>query len=185
MGRVEEAGKAAEKVIATADKVLPDGNQRADLKAEAGLIVAQGLLSRNELDAAYTRFKTVVAINKGSYGAEAKYNMAYVRHLQKRYRDAEKEVFALAKDFGGYKHWISKAFILLGDVYLQLDDRFQAKTALQGVIDHSDEPDLVADARRRLDAINASEIQQTTPTPKEELEVPLDGGNPTNDGTDQ
>jgi TolA-binding protein len=184
LGRVEESGKMGEKVAATADKALPDGNQRADLKAEAGLATAQGMLYRNELDAAYTKFKAVVAMNKGALGAEAKYNMAYVRHLQKKYRDAEKEVFALAKDFGGYKHWISKGFILLGDVYLQLDDRFQAKAALQGVIDHSDEPDLVAEARRRLDAINASEIQQTTPTPQEPIEVPLDGGN-TNDGKDQ
>lgn len=185
LGRVEDAGKVAEKVAASADKVLPDGNQRADLKAEAGLAMALGLLSRNELDVAYTKFKTVAASNKASFGAEAKYNMAYVRHLQMKYSDAEKEVFALAKDFGGYKHWISKAFILLGDVYLQLDDRFQAKTALQGVIDHSDEPDLVAEARRRLDAINASKVEQNTPAPEEEIEVPLDGGNPINDGKDQ
>jgi TolA-binding protein len=182
---VEEAGKVAEKVIPTADKVLPDGNQRADLKAEAGLAVARGLLYRNELDAAYTKFKAVSTGNKGALGAEAKYHMAYVRHLQKKYRDAEKEVFALAKEFGPYKHWISKAFILLGDVYLQLDDRFQAKTALQSVIDHSDEPELVAEARQRLDAINASEIQQTTPTPQEDIEIPLDGGSKPNDGKDQ
>jgi TolA-binding protein len=185
LGRVEEAGKVAEKVIPTADKVLPDGNQRADLKAEAGLAVARGLLYRNELDAAYTKFKAVSTGNKGALGAEAKYHMAYVRHLQKKYRDAEKEVFALAKEFGPYKHWISKAFILLGDVYLQLDDRFQAKTALQSVIDHSDEPELVAEARQRLDAINASEIQQTTPTPQEVIEIPLDGGSKPNDGKDQ
>ena len=185
LGRVEEAGKVAEKVVPTADKVLPDGNQRADLKAEAGLTIAHGLLSRNELDGAFTKFKAVAAANKGIIGAEAKYHMAYVRHLQKKYRDAEKEVFALAKDFGAYKHWVSKAFILLGDVYLQLDDRFQAKAALQGVIDHSDEPELVAEARQRLDAINASEIQQTTPTPQEDMEVPMDGGNKPNDGKDQ
>jgi hypothetical protein len=43
----------------------------------------------------------------------------------------------------------------------------------------------VAEARQRLDAINASEIQQTTPTPQEDIEIPLDGGSKPNDGKDQ
>ncbi len=70
--------------------------------------------------------------------------MAYVRFLQEKYSDAEKEVFDLVKKYPAYDHWKAKAFILLGDVYVQLDDRFQAKATLQAVIDNSTEPELVA-----------------------------------------
>jgi hypothetical protein len=43
------------------------------------------------------------------------------------------------------------------------------------VIDNSEDPELVAQARQRLQAINASEVQQTTPTPQEDLVVPMPG----------
>jgi hypothetical protein len=58
-------------------------------------------------------------------------------------------------------------------VYVQLNDRFQAKATLQSVIDHVQEPELVAQAQQRLDAINASEVQQLAPPAQDELELPL------------
>ncbi|MEO8591539.1 MAG: tetratricopeptide repeat protein [Flavobacteriales bacterium] len=166
LGRMDEAAVAAEKVAANADA-------NADLKAEANLVVAKGLLEKGDNDAAFTKFKSVSTGSSNALGAEAKYYMAYVRHLQAKYRDAEKEVFDLAKKYPAYDHWKARAFILLGDIYVQLDDRFQAKATLQAVIDNCTEPDLVAQARQRLDTINASEVPQTAPTPQEELEVPL------------
>lgn len=172
LGRMAEAGAAAEKVAANSDAT-------ADLKAEAGLMAAKGALDANDLDAAFTKFKAITANSSNALGAEAKYSMAYVRHLQGKYRDAEKEVFDLVKKYPAYDHWKARAFILLGDVYVQLDDRFQAKATLQAVIDNSTEPELVAQARERLDAINASEVQQTTPTPQEDLLVPMPGSDNT------
>ncbi|MBL7964068.1 MAG: tetratricopeptide repeat protein [Flavobacteriales bacterium] len=168
LGRTDEAATAAEKVLANT-------NAREDLKAEAGLVVAHGMLARNELDVAYTRFKAVATVSKNAFGAEAKYHMAYVRHLQKKYREAEQEVFDLVQKFPSYDFWKAKSFILLGDVYIQLDDRFQAKATLQSVIDHSTDPALVAEARRRLETITASEVQQNTPAPPQEITVPMPG----------
>ncbi|MFT3883896.1 MAG: tetratricopeptide repeat protein [Flavobacteriales bacterium] len=164
LGRNDEAAAVGERLLKN-----PDAN--ADLKAEAGLAVAQGLLDKNDLEQAYAKFKTVSA-NKAAIGAEAKYGMAYVRYLQKKYRDAEKEVFDLVQKFPSYDHWKAKGFILLGDVYVQLDDRFQARTTLQSVIDHCDEPDLVEQARARLAQINAPAANGAS-APAEELTVPM------------
>lgn len=169
LGRTAEAAQAAEKVAA-------NSNSTGDLKAEAGLVVANGLLASGDLEGAFSRFKSIANNSRNAWGAEAKYHCAYVKHLQKKYRDAEKEVFDLVQKFPSYDHWKAKAFILLGDVYLQLDDRFQAKATLQSVIDNCTEADLVAEAQRRLDAINASEVQQITPAPKDSLEITLPGG---------
>lgn len=163
--RTDAAGVAAEKVLKNADA-------NADLRHEAGLVSALAMLGRNELDGAYTKFKNVAKDSKNATGAEAKYNMAYIRHLQKKYKDAETEVFDLAKKFPSYDYWKAKGFILLADVYVQLDDRFQAKSTLQSVIDHSDSPELVEEARRRLAVIEQSEVEPT-PAPST--------GNDTND----
>lgn len=166
LGRSDEAATAAEKVAA-------NPTAQADLKAEAGLLVAHGFLARNDTEGAYTKFKAISSAITNAYGAEAKYHMAYIRHLQKQYRKAESEVFDLVKRYPSYDHWKARAFILLGDVYVQLDDRFQAKATLQSVINNSKEPELVAQAQARLDAINASELPQVAPPAQEEMEVPL------------
>lgn len=168
LGRVEEAATAAGRVAANA-------NATTDLKAEAGIAAAKDQLDRNALDQAYDAYKAVSTASLNQFGAEAKFHQAYIRHLQKRYRDAEKEVFELVQRYPAYDHWKARAFILLGDVYVQLDDRFQAKATLQSVVDNSTEPELVAQARQRLEAINASEAVQTTPTPQDSIEVPLPG----------
>jgi TolA-binding protein len=166
LGRMAEAGEVATRVTANVQAT-------ADLKAEAGLVAAHGALVNNDTDAAYTKFKAVSTASTNHLGAEAKYHMAYVRHLQGQYRKAETEVFELVKRYPSYDHWKARAFILLGDVYVQLGDRFQAKATLQSVIDNVQEPELVAQARERLEAINASEVPQApTPSP-EELTVPL------------
>lgn len=166
--RTDAAGVAAEKVLKN-----PDAN--ADLKHEAGLVAALALLGRNELDGAYTRFKAVARDSKNATGAEAKYNMAYIRHLQKKYTDAETEVFDLAKKFPSYDYWKAKGFILLADVYVQLDDRFQAKSTLQSVIDHCDSPELVEEARRRMSIIEQSEVPPAAPG-GDQQEIDLNGG---------
>ncbi len=166
LGRDEDAAAAAENVLANSDA-------NADQKAEAGLVAAKGQLAKGQNDQAYDRFKNVAKSSTNELGAEAKFNMANIRHLQAKYKDAEKEVFELVQRYPAYDHWKARAFILLGDVYVQLGDNFQAKATLQSVIDNSEEPEIVAQARQRLQAIEQGELQQTTPTPQEEMEVPI------------
>ncbi|MBK6543442.1 MAG: tetratricopeptide repeat protein [Flavobacteriales bacterium] len=171
LGRIDEAADAASKVIAE-----PGANN--DLKAEAGLLQGRKAMEANSLDDAYVKFKAVVTASTSEAGAEAKYHMAYVRYMQGKYTDTEKEVFDLVKKYPSYEDWKARGFILLADAYVQLNDRFQAKATLQSVIDHVSDPELVAQARTRLDTILASEVQQTTPAPQEEIEAPIDESNP-------
>ena len=66
---------------------------------------------------------------------------------------------------------------LLGDVYVQLNDLFQARATLQSVIDNCREPDLVAEARQRLDTINASQApREKSKAEGDEITIPLPGG---------
>lgn len=171
LGRITEAAAAAEKVVASTQA-------NADLKSEANILIARNLADRGELDAAYAKFKAVATGSTTARGAEAKYNMAYIRHLQAQYRKAETEIFELAQKFPSHDHWKAKAFILLGDVYVQLNDLFQARATLQSVIDNCREPELVAQARQRLDAINASQAPRDQPAPGSGTdELILPGGN--------
>ena len=156
--------------------MIANEDATADLKAEVGLAIGQGAINDNDLDAAYTRYKGIASSSNNAFGAEAAYRMAYVRYLQKRYKDAEKEVFSMVKKFPSYDHWKAKAFILLGDIYVGMDDLFQAKATLQSVIDHCAEPELVTEASERLANITeAAEPTGTGTVPDEENTVPMPG----------
>ncbi len=174
MRSLRELGRTTDAAVA-GGRVAANGQATADLKAEAGLLAAKVKLDAGDYDGAYTAFLAVSKVSVNQLGAEAKFHQAYVRHLQTRYRDAEKEVFELVGRYPAYDHWKARSFILLGDVYVQLDDRFQAKATLQSVIDNSTEPELVAQARQRLDAIMAGEAPKTISTPGEEITIPLPG----------
>ena len=167
--RTAEAAEAAKAVLANTDAT-------ADLRAEAGLALGLGAINDNDLDAAYTRFKGVAAASNNALGAEAAFHMAYVRYLQKRYTDAESEVFSLVKKFAAYDHWKARAFILLGDIYVGLDDLFQARATLQSVVDHSTEPELVSQAAERLANITEATGPEDAGTdPIEEEAIPMPG----------
>ncbi|MFZ1616034.1 MAG: tetratricopeptide repeat protein, partial [Flavobacteriales bacterium] len=166
--RIPEAAAAAQKVLANTDA-------NEDLKAEAGLAVALASVNNNDLDAAYTRYKSIAGSSKNAWGAEAAYQKAYVRFLQKKYADAEKDVFDLVKKFPSYDHWKARSFILLGDVYMGMNDPFQAKATLQSVIDHCAEPDLVADASARLAQVNAATATPSGTVAPDDNTVPMPG----------
>jgi TolA-binding protein len=152
-----------------AQKVANNEDAGTDVKTEAGLVIGRAAIANNELDAAYTRFKGLAKPANGAYGAEAAYWMAYVRYLQGRYKDGENEVFDLAKKYPSYDHWKAKAFILLGDIYVGMEDLFQARATLQSVIDNCAEPDLVEQAALRLANITeAAEPKDTEGTNDEE-----------------
>jgi TolA-binding protein len=169
LGRVDEAAAAAEKVVANS---LSD----ADLRSEANILIARSLADKGDLDAAFAKFKAVASGSSTARGAEAKYNMAYIRHLQTQYRKAETEIFELAQKFPSHDHWKARAFILLGDVYVQLNDLFQARATLQSVIDNCKEPELVDQARQRLDAINASQAPREQVVPgSDDITIPMPG----------
>ncbi|MDX9750032.1 MAG: tetratricopeptide repeat protein [Flavobacteriales bacterium] len=169
MGRPAEAADAARTVLDNPDAA-------ADIKAEAGLVLAHGELAREQYDAAYTAFRNVSQASTTATGAEAKFHQCYIRHLQGRHADAEKEVFELVQRYPAHDHWKARAFIVLGEAYAAMGDIFQAEATLRSVIDNSLEPELVAQARQRLDAILAAEAgPEAPPTAPDAPEVPMPG----------
>ncbi|MCX7696592.1 MAG: tetratricopeptide repeat protein [Bacteroidales bacterium] len=92
-------------------------------------------------------------------GAMATYYLAYIYYKENKYTDAENTVFDLINKYASYEDWVARAFILLGDVYTATGNYYQAKFALQSVIDNYQGEDLVNEAREKLK--NVIEIEQS------------------------
>ena len=80
-------------------------------------------------------------------------------------------MYFLLQNFGSYGEWRARGFILLGDVYLGMEDPFQAKATWQSVIDHHKGENLVLVAQQKLDALIQLEKEESS---VEEEEIELD-----------
>jgi predicted negative regulator of RcsB-dependent stress response len=70
---------------------------------------------------------------------------------------AEKSALAVIKETGSYDNWVTKSYILLGDIFMQQKDYFNAKATYESVAKNSVIPELKSEAQQKLDKAIAEE----------------------------
>ncbi|MEP6681701.1 MAG: tetratricopeptide repeat protein [Parafilimonas sp.] len=141
--------------LANAHDLLQQKGIASDDKAMANLIIAKNYQNNNQLNEATDAYKAVVSTGKSEYAAEARYRLAEILYLQKSFKDAEKAGFDVINKAGSYDYWITKAYILLGDVYLKELDYFNAEATLRSVVQNASDATLKQEAQQKLDAVLA------------------------------
>jgi TolA-binding protein len=121
-----------------------------DDKAIANLVLGKSAQVNNKLDEALTAFKAVAAVNKSAWGAEARYEIANIYFAQNNLSAAEKAGMEVIRVTASYDYWVAKAYILLGDIYMQQKDYFNAKATYQSVADNVTIPELKVEAQNKL-----------------------------------
>ena len=130
-----------EKTIATDDKMM------------ANLIVAKVNQNDGKLDEAATAYKQVIALGKTEFSAEASYRIAEILYLQDKRKDAEAAAFNCIKQFGSYEYWLTKSYILLGDIYFKEKDLFNAEATYKSIAENSTIEELQKEAKQKLAAL--------------------------------
>jgi TolA-binding protein len=152
--------------LPNAQDLLQQKDIASDDKAMASLIIAKNYQNNNQLNEASDAYKTVVATGKSEYSAEARYHIAEILLQQNNLKDAEKAGFDVINKAGSYDYWITKAYILLGDVYLKEQDYFNAEATLRSVVQNATDAQLKQDAQQKLDEVlsekskNSKVVQQ-------------------------
>lgn len=90
-----------------------------DDKSIAYLVLGKSQQVNNDCAAAIASFKSCAAINKTAWGAEARYEIANCQFKQNNLTAAEKAALAVIKETGSYDLWVTKSYILLGDIFMQ------------------------------------------------------------------
>lgn len=70
--------------------------------------------------------------------------------------ECEKRIYAFADSKTSQSYWLGKAFVLLGDIYLDRNDQFQARATYQSIIDGYSPADdgIVDEAKDRIKKLN-------------------------------
>ena len=99
---------------------------------------------------AITAFKSAAAINKSAWGAEARYEIANCYFEMDNTSAAEKAALAVIKETGSYDEWVTKSYILLGDIFMKQKDYFNAKATYESVSKNASIAELRAIAATKL-----------------------------------
>lgn len=127
-----------EKGIATDDKLM------------ANMVIAKSYQLSNKLDDALAAYKNVIIIGKSEFSAEAQYRIAEILLQKLKFVDAEKAGFEVIKKYGSYEYWVTKSYLLLGDVYFAQKDYFNAEATFKSVAENATFPELKKEAQEKL-----------------------------------
>lgn len=149
--------KKWEEAVDNARELLKEKNTSADDKVLAYMATARALQNKGQYTEAIQDFRNVININKASFAAEARYEIAACYYSLNDLKNADKAAFETINKSGSYDYWITKAYILLGDIYFKQKDYFNAKATLQSVVDNSRITDLKNEASEKLKSVTNAE----------------------------
>ena len=112
--------------------------------------------SRSEVAEARKIYDMLAADVSNVEGAESAYRVIEALFVEGNHDESEKRIYALADSKTPHSYWLGKAFILLGDIYVQRNDLFQAKATYRSVVDGYTPADdgIVAEAQSKLEKLN-------------------------------
>ena len=125
----------------------------------ASMVVAKNHQLGNEAEPAIGAYKQVIAAGKSEYAAEAQYRIAEILLQQNKLAEAEKAAFEVIKKMGSYDHWVTRSYILLGDVFVQQKDWFNAEATFKSIVENATIAELKTEAQQKLDKVLAEKAK--------------------------
>ena len=140
-----------------AKELLTKKGLSTDDKSVAFLVLGKSQQATNDCASAVASFKSCAAINKSAWGAEARYELAHCQFDMNNFSGAEKSAMATIKETSSYDIWVTKSYILMGDIFMQKKDYFNAKATYQSVAQNSTIAEIKTEAQQKLDNAIAEE----------------------------
>jgi len=147
-----------------ADLILERGAVNVNSENKANLYKGKAAYAQGNYDDAVDAFLTTTNSAKDVNGAEAQYLIGEVFYQQGRYRESINTLIDLAKAYGSFEEWIGRAFLLIADNYVALEEYYQAQATLNSLIEKSPLSFIVEQAKERLKQVEQSaNARQATP----------------------
>jgi TolA-binding protein len=141
----------------SAKQLLARKGISTDDKSVAFLVLGKSQQVNNDCSTAIGSFKSCAGINKSAWGAEARYEIANCQFSLHNLSAAEKAAQAVIRETGSYDYWVTKAYILLGDIFMEQKDYFNAKATYESVALNSGIPELKTEAQQKFERVKEAE----------------------------
>jgi len=152
-------------------------------RAEVAYYIAKSAFAANENDVALQYFNDVINLTDDQRAAEARYRIAYIYYLQRDLDFAQEIAFNANREIAGYPYWLGKNVILLGDIFVEKKDYFNARASLESIVEnYKKDDDVLKEATEKLATLDQLESRESRVVPDaqpsgEDLEMEdSDGG---------
>lgn len=139
-------------------------NKKANTEeqATASYYLGKVYYRENNLSSALVAFTKVSEKSDNNQAAESRYLIAEILYKQNKKQEAEDQCNAANEANAAYPFWIAKSLILLSDIYVDRSDLFNARAALEAVIENfPDDKELITQAKDKLKAVEQFEKQKS------------------------
>lgn len=165
-----QAGTIASSLLEFDDLTLGDSIEIYD-------VLATKYILNQEYDSAQYYFEGLVQLTQSELSGKALYQLALIEYNKNELSKAEEKVYKLVQHQPAYQYWIAKGLILLSDIYVDMDDTFQAKATLESILDnYQGDDELLLEAESKYNAILERENQANEPVEQEEIIIDVDNG---------
>ncbi|MVM37112.1 tetratricopeptide repeat protein [Spirosoma sp. HMF3257] len=135
---------------ALAREIIAAGNVVSSAQNRAQLMLGKVALGKNDYKTAQADFEKTIALAKDVNGAEAQYHLGEILYKQKKHKESVASLLKFNEQFSDFEYWKGKAFILVSDNNVALDEPAQAKAVLNSIIENSSDETIVAEAKQKL-----------------------------------
>jgi TolA-binding protein len=157
--RCQFKAQSWKEAVTNAAELLLEKGIATDDRMMASMVVAKNHQLDNEAEPAIGAYKQVIAAGKSEYAAEAQYRIAEILLQQNKLAEAEKAAFEVIKKMGSYDHWVTRSYILLGDVFVQQKDWFNAEATFKSIVENAAIAELKTEAQQKLDKVLAEKAK--------------------------
>lgn len=121
--------------------------------AKAKVELAIILLQQNNYEGAQILLKEVGEKRTDDIGAQAQYNYGVLLYNQNKIEDAISALVRVRSVYSAYDEWYSKSLLKLGDCYLKLNDKKQAREMYRAVLTKHPTGELATEAKRKMNQL--------------------------------
>lgn len=146
--------------IELANKILNTDQIKVSASNEATIFKAKSYYQKSDSLTAKPIFVKLVSTSKDSYGAEAQYYLAKIDRDNKKFTKSNEVLFELKAKFSSEKFWVSKCFLLIGDNYESLGEKFQAQATFESIVLNSSFPEVRAEAKEKADRLKSQKAKE-------------------------
>lgn len=120
----------------------------AAIRGKLGLVQID--IEDRKYSSAEQRAKEIATTRTDEFGAQAQYLSGIASASAKDWNNAVTALLRVKYVFPSYDRWVAKSFVALGDAYRATHDSRKAKSAYESALKYKQEPETVAEARKRL-----------------------------------
>ena len=102
------------------------------------LISAKSFLDSGDITKGIDKLLTTINLVDDESAAEANYLLAKVFYSQSQKNQALETLYALNENFSNYDYWVGKSYLLIADIFISMNEGFQANATLESLIDNTD-----------------------------------------------